>query len=808
MTRSQKLILDRYRPIAEAGAGGFGTVQVAWDTRIQRKVAIKCIALSDVDLARAAMPGADAVPPAQPHPSAAAAAARAAAAANPVPDRPVTWEDHKRQAQRRAAAAATARQARASEHAPTAALDPDDVPPWEDLPAVDDAAGADGAAAWDDEAAWDEAPSDADASAWDDPDAPDDDLETAYLYGTPGAPAWDGPDPASAFDPAQAPWQHIPAGQSVSLTSTDNLPLVRTLARIPGLDEARTAAMLSDANIVTVYDFEIQGSTAYLIMEYVEGITLTRLLRDYGDDLTLDAAAAVFAGIAHALEVAHDNGVLHLDIKPDNVLINRQGQVKVTDFGLATLADASGFGRTGGGTIGYMPPEQMRQESLDARCDEWALASVTYEMLAGENPFIAPDLARAEAAIVDAELVLPSLCWEGLDADVDDVIFYALDPDREERYASVADFAEEMEPFLGSAKRGKHELADIVAHAEGGEEEAGDDADEDAAPASPRAPRAPRIPLRERITPLHRAVGRHAAGALGSAFLAFVAFVNIPQTSGVDNPLFWGLLAAFALLGGLRSHLGAVAGFAALSAMLIVQGMPAAGCVLLAAAGVWWYFVGRTGYAASNAVFAGPFAGGFGGAPLAPLLAGFCLRPARAAASGLFAALVAVLLGALGTGGIVGWDVLANGDFGVRMTHVATAASEAGAPALSAAAEAAAGRLAAMLQQPALWCAVASWPLAAAACALLRLRPTRPFAALGVVAGTLVLAAGLFAGEWVATGQAGALPAPADLAGVLVPAAVMLAACVLVPDPDHDDDPDYDDDPGDEPYDGSYEDER
>ena len=69
-----------------------------------------------------------------------------------------------------------------------------------------------------------------------------------------------------------------------------------------------------------------------------------------------------------------------------------------------------------------MPLEQMRQESLDARSDEWALASLAYEMLAGENPFLAPDLQRAEAAIEDAELVLPSLCWDGMDAEADDVL--------------------------------------------------------------------------------------------------------------------------------------------------------------------------------------------------------------------------------------------------------------------------------------------------------------------------------------------------------------------------------------------------
>ena len=208
-----------------------------------------------------------------------------------------------------------------------------------------------------------------------------------------------------------------------------------------------------------------------------------------------------------------------------------------------------------------MPLEQMRQESLDARCDEWALASVTYEMLAGENPFLAPDLVRAEAAIEDAELVLPSLCWEELDPAVDDVIFCALDPDREERYDNVAEFAEEMEPFLGDPKRGARELAAIVGYAD--EEEA----DDEPAP----APREPRPPLRERIMPWHRRTAARAFGALGSAFVAFVALGNIPQASGLDNTLFWGLLALVALAGALRPHLGALLSYSALGVALIVQ---------------------------------------------------------------------------------------------------------------------------------------------------------------------------------------------------------------------------------------------
>ena len=584
MARDRQLILNRYRPIGEAKAGGFGTVRVAWDTRIQRKVAIKCIELDEVDAARAALPGANAV--------------------------------------------------------------------------------------------------------------------------------------------AQRAPQH-------------------------GLDEARTAAMLSDASIVAVYDFEVQESTAYLIMEYVEGVTLTELLHRHADRLTLDVVAAVFASVSHALEVAHANQVLHLDIKPDNVLINHQGQVKVTDFGLATLADASGYGAAGGGTIGYMPLEQMRQENLDVRCDEWALASLTYEMLAGENPFLAPDLERAEVAIEDAELVLPSLCWDELDPSVDDVIFFALDPDREERYATVADFAEELEPFLGDPKRGVRELSVIVGHA--------DDEEEEEAEA---APPVPYVPLRERITPLQRTVG-----ALGSGAVAFVAFANLPQTSGFANPLFWGLFALVTLAGALKPHLGALLAYFALSAALIAGNAPAAGCVLLAATAAWWYFTGRLGDADANATLVPPLAGAFGCNQLAPLVAGFCLPPARAFGALAFSLLVSVLLASCGSYSLLGWDALANWQFSAGLDVQVGIGS--------------------LLMQPALWCIVVSWIAATGALSAFRLRPTRAFAVLGTLVAGALLLAGTALAAWVASGQATWMPSLNNLVFTLVPIVAMLLMCVLVPEPDY-----------------------
>ncbi len=648
-----KLILNRYRPLAEAGAGGFGTVQVAWDTRIQRKVAIKCIELDEVDAARAALPGANAV-----------SGAGMQTSAPPAFDQ-VDW---------------------------------DDVPPWDDLP--------------------------------ENPEVPD------FV------------SPFRQQDDDAAP--------------------VRSMAHLPGLDEARTAAMLTDPNIVTVYDFEVQDRTAYLIMEYIEGITLTKLLRDYAQHFSLDMAAAVFSSVAHALEVAHDNQVLHLDIKPDNVLINRQGQVKVTDFGLATLADASGFGAAGGGTIGYMPLEQMRGENLDARCDEWALASVAYEMLAGENPFLARDLAHAESAIEDAELVLPSLCWDELDSEADDVVFYALDPDRAQRYASVSDFAEEMEKFLGDPKRGHRELAVIVGDAQGDDEE--EEAEAEA------IPRVPRVPLRDRITMKHVVLAAHAAGALGSALLAFVSLANIPQIGGMFGagaPLFWGLFALIVIAGALKPHLGALLGFVALSAALIAQNAPAAGVVLLAATAVWWWFAGRMGNAEANVALATPLVGAIGGNQLVPVFAGFFLAPLKALGTTGFCFLVAVMLSAFGAGNLLGWGVFEH--WNISSVDVQA-------------------NIAMLLMQPATWCVGVTWVAAAAALSVCRLRASRFFDVLGVIAASALLVLGACATAWFASAQVTPVPSVAALVSTIVAIIVLVVASVLSPPVSFEDDWDEEED--------------
>lgn len=421
-----KLILGKYEPRGEVGSGGSGSVIEAWDTVILRKVAIKCIALN---ARREPVP-------ARREEGAAYDAGRFA-------------DGVAQQRAPRHAAPAQTQQALASQSADGA---PIFVLPWEDeQDAYERFARTNPTKVLHKEAEADFRQAE---TAYREPAIAEQApvrLEARFVQ-----PASSRREPAPSFrEPAADP---APAAAYAVSDQT------------PGLDEARAIAKLVDENIVTLYDFGVEGNTAFLVMEYVEGVTLKRFLEQHDAELTLDTIAAVFDSVAHALEVAHANKVLHLDIKPDNILINRQGQVKVTDFGLASLTDFQGYGHAGGGTIGYMPPEQMHREALDARCDEWAFASILYQMLVGENPFVVAahnpltfdDLERAEAAIRETDLVLPSYLWDELNPAADDVLFCALDPDREKRFDSIARFADEMAPLLGDPDVGYADIRGMM----------------------------------------------------------------------------------------------------------------------------------------------------------------------------------------------------------------------------------------------------------------------------------------------------------------------------------------------------------
>ena len=506
-------------------------------------------------------------------------------------------------------------------------------------------------------------------------------------------------------------------------------------SRVAGLDEARTAAMLSDASIVSVYDFEVSNNMAYLILEYVDGMALADLLAQYPDEINADIVVYVFKTVAHALTVAHKHHVLHLDIKPENVLIDRQGQVKVTDFGLARLATESGYGIATGGTIGYMPPEQMTGQELDERCDQWALASLTYEMISGGNPFIVDKLRDAEDAIYDAELVIPSLCMDGLDADIDDILFCALDPDPQERYDSVKDFAEQLQPCLGSTRKGKNALKRLVGTPEieddldGTTEGFEYDEDHDGFIDDTREPIYSEPWY---MSPRMRSFGLRT-WAVAAVIILIVLGVNalIGVGAWLNQPIVWGVLLACVVVTAVLPHAGALIAGEGFGVVMCACGAPLPGIVLMAATVPWWFYCARFSVEGTDVGLASVIFGAVGLGPLTPFVAGFLLPVRDAIISTLYAALVAVLFAGLGSGSLLNWNMLAYIGTSVGSGFIDT--------------------LLQVITQPSTWITILAWVLASVVVSLLCGTGKKVWGVLGMLAAGALLIAGLIAGSLLDT---------------------------------------------------------
>jgi serine/threonine protein kinase len=202
--------------------------------------------------------------------------------------------------------------------------------------------------------------------------------------------------------------------------------------------EARALAKLTHPGVVTVYDFGESDGRFYLLMEFVDGVNLRRLLRDRR--LEPEAALQIVPQICEALQYAHEQGVVHRDIKPENILLDKRGHVKIADFGLAKLLGpkAADSALTGSqqmiGTVHYMAPEQMeRPLAVDHRADIYSLGVVFYEMLTGELPLgrFAPPSQKVQ-----------------VDVRLDKVVLRALEKEPERRYQHASDVKQEVEALL------------------------------------------------------------------------------------------------------------------------------------------------------------------------------------------------------------------------------------------------------------------------------------------------------------------------------------------------------------------------
>jgi len=289
-----------------------------------------------------------------------------------------------------------------------------------------------------------------------------------------------------------------------------------------GLSEAQTAAMLNHPSIVTVYEWDTDHDEAFIIMEYLEGISLAELV-DEGP-LDPDEAAAVVVAVSDALAFAHENGVLHLDVKPENVLVTLDGRIKVTDFGVAALSTSSGHQPTLGGTLGYMPLEQLKNGEVDERADVWGFAAVVFELLTGENPLKSDSI---EGAILKAGVVnipVPTEFDPDLPSALDNILSVALSPHAEDRYPDVSAFAARLLPHLGDPNCGHESLA---AHARR------------IAEAASQGIPAYRPGFWDRIAPHFSPIARVLDGAIGGwlAYLGLTAIESPPMVIAIGVAL-------------------------------------------------------------------------------------------------------------------------------------------------------------------------------------------------------------------------------------------------------------------------------
>ncbi|OGC93621.1 MAG: hypothetical protein A2142_08255 [candidate division Zixibacteria bacterium RBG_16_48_11] len=211
------------------------------------------------------------------------------------------------------------------------------------------------------------------------------------------------------------------------------------------LQEAKAASALNHPNICVIHDIQYQEERQFIVMEFVDGVTLGQKIR--GGPLKVNDSLTYAIQIAQALHEAHKNGIVHRDIKSHNIMINSKNQVKVLDFGLAKLNETNRLTLTSStvGTAAYMSPEQVESKPMDQRTDIWSLGIVFYEMLTGELPFKAEHQSALFYLILNEHPPAPSALDRRIPHQIDSVVFKMLEKDCTQRYQTTKELLENLQ---------------------------------------------------------------------------------------------------------------------------------------------------------------------------------------------------------------------------------------------------------------------------------------------------------------------------------------------------------------------------
>lgn len=211
--------------------------------------------------------------------------------------------------------------------------------------------------------------------------------------------------------------------------------------------EAQSAAGLEHPNIVNIYDVGSENAIHYIVMEYVEGITLKTYIEKKGQ-LSFKEAVSIAIQVGRGIEAAHNKHIIHRDIKPQNIIISTEGKVKVTDFGIARAASSNTINSDVMGSVHYASPEQARNGFVDGKSDIYSLGIVMYEMVTGRVPFDGESTVAIAIQHLQEEMVRPSAYAPDLPVSLEKIIIKCTQKSPDRRYDSIGDLLIDLKKAL------------------------------------------------------------------------------------------------------------------------------------------------------------------------------------------------------------------------------------------------------------------------------------------------------------------------------------------------------------------------